>query len=221
MMSGDDRYANSRQVAALAEVVKIEVGEVKLCADVVGAGIHLALEVVHFLQAIGRARVPLGKAGDADSEAARIRRPFMRANVFGRAALHTETRRERDRSWPCCAAGRRPRRGCSRWTIRHSGRGSQRSRRNCGRRTSSARRPSASSHAECAPPGHGCAHGLSPRRHRSPKQTTAAMPGAGRSWRTARSKPGRFLGEKLKAERRRARLENILNMHGDLEYPRH
>ena len=69
---GEDRHPDAGQLAALAEVVEVVVVEEELGADVVGAGVDLALEVVHLLEPVGRAGVPLGEAGDADAEAARV-----------------------------------------------------------------------------------------------------------------------------------------------------
>ena len=70
--AGDDRHADARQVAALAEVVEIVVVEEQLRADVVRSRVHLGLEVVHFQEAVGRSRVTLGEAGDTYAEAARV-----------------------------------------------------------------------------------------------------------------------------------------------------
>ena len=70
--AGDDRHLDAGQVAALAEVVEVAIVEEELRADVVGAGVHLSLQVVHLLEPVRRGRVPLGEAGDADAEAARV-----------------------------------------------------------------------------------------------------------------------------------------------------
>ena len=53
--AGDDRHADARQLAPFAEVVEIGVAEEELGADVIGAGIDLALEVIHLLEPVGRA----------------------------------------------------------------------------------------------------------------------------------------------------------------------
>src|SRR5208283_1039081 len=70
--TGDDRYTDSGQLAALAEVVEVMVDEEELGADVVGSGVDLALEKVELVQAVRCARMSFGKTGDADSKAARI-----------------------------------------------------------------------------------------------------------------------------------------------------
>ena len=75
----DDRHADAGQLAALAEVVEIVVGEEELGADVIGAGVDLPLEVIQLLKPVGRAGVPLGKAGDADAETARVGQVRARA----------------------------------------------------------------------------------------------------------------------------------------------
>ena len=69
----DDRHVDAGPVAALAEVVEVVVLEEELGADVVGPGVHLALQVVELLEPVGSAGVSLGEARDADAEAARDR----------------------------------------------------------------------------------------------------------------------------------------------------
>ena len=46
--------------------------EKQLGADIVGTGINLDLEVIHFLQAVGRRRMPLRKARHANAKTARL-----------------------------------------------------------------------------------------------------------------------------------------------------
>ena len=111
------------QVAALAEVVEVAVVEEQLRADVVGAGVHLSLEVVHLLEAVRRAGVAFGEAGHADAEAARVAAVVVRPDeahqplgvaegVLGAVVVRAGR-----------AAGRRPGRGCSRSPKPRSGRG--------------------------------------------------------------------------------------------------
>ena len=70
MMPGDDRHPDAGQLAALAEIVEVGVAEEELGADVVGAGVNLALEIVDLLEPVGSAGMALGKPGDADPEPA-------------------------------------------------------------------------------------------------------------------------------------------------------
>ena len=81
MMPATIGTLNPGQLAALAEVVKVAIVEEKLRADVIGAGVDLALEVVHLLQSIGRRRMTFGKAGNADAEAARDPAIFSRPRM--------------------------------------------------------------------------------------------------------------------------------------------
>ena len=76
----DDGHADAGQLAALAEVVEIAVVEEELRTNVIRAGVHFPLEVVHLLEAIGRRGMAFREAGDADAEAARTWRGRARAD---------------------------------------------------------------------------------------------------------------------------------------------
>src|SRR5262245_51586723 len=66
--AGHDGHLDPGQLAPLAEVVEVAVLEEQLRADVISPGVHLCLEVIHLLEPIRAARVPLREAGDADAE---------------------------------------------------------------------------------------------------------------------------------------------------------
>ena len=70
---GEDRHTDARQVATLLEVVEIAVVEEELGADIVGPGVDLPLEVVHFLEPVGGVGMAFGEPRDADTEPARVR----------------------------------------------------------------------------------------------------------------------------------------------------
>ena len=71
--AGDDGGADSCQRAAVAEVVEIVIIEEKLGADIVGTGLHLGFEVVHFEQAVGGGWVAFGKSRNADAKSSLVR----------------------------------------------------------------------------------------------------------------------------------------------------
>ena len=75
---GDDRHANPRQFAPVAEVVEVAVLKEKLRDDIVGPCVHLRLEILDLQQAVGRGGVAFGETGHADSEAAPV---GMRAGI--------------------------------------------------------------------------------------------------------------------------------------------
>ena len=61
------------QIAAFTKIIEIPVFEKELGANVIGAGIHLRLQVVHFQQTIGRGGMTLRKPSYADSETTGVR----------------------------------------------------------------------------------------------------------------------------------------------------
>ena len=65
---GDDRHPDPGQLAPLAEIVEVGVAEEELGADVVGAGVDLALEIVQLLEPVGGRGMALGKPRDPDAE---------------------------------------------------------------------------------------------------------------------------------------------------------
>ena len=65
---GDDRHPDAGQLAPLTEIVKVGVAEKELGADVVGAGVHLALEIVELVQAVGGRGMAFREPRDPDAE---------------------------------------------------------------------------------------------------------------------------------------------------------
>ena len=76
--AGDDGHLDASEFAALTEVIKIAIVEEKLSADIVGTLVDFGLEMIQFIETIGRAWVAFREAGDADAETTLI---GMRAGV--------------------------------------------------------------------------------------------------------------------------------------------
>ena len=68
--AGDDGDVDSGKSASISKVQKIVVIEKELCADVVGTGIHLRLEVIHFQKAIRCIGMSFGKSCHTDTKPA-------------------------------------------------------------------------------------------------------------------------------------------------------
>lgn len=73
--AGDNGNVDPGQPAPFAEIVEIAVVEKKLRADVIGAGIDFGLEVLNFLESIGRVGMTFGEPGHPD--------PHMGKMFFG------------------------------------------------------------------------------------------------------------------------------------------
>ena len=100
--AGDDGHRDSGEFTAFTEVVEVAVVEEELGYDGIGAGVHLALEVVDIGQAIESFRVTLGVPGDADTEAGeeftnkgnKFARVTKCAQRRGRTGRHIAAQRE-------------------------------------------------------------------------------------------------------------------------------
>ena len=64
---------DARQFASVAKIEKIAVVEEKLGHNIIGTGIDLLLEVIHFQEPVGRGWVAFGKPRDANAKSALIR----------------------------------------------------------------------------------------------------------------------------------------------------
>jgi len=63
-----DGNTDPRQIAAFSKIVEIPVFEKELGANVIGSGVHLGFEIVHFKQAIGCGGMSLWKSCDANTK---------------------------------------------------------------------------------------------------------------------------------------------------------
>lgn len=68
-----DGHVDAGEAAAVAVVVEVMVIKKKLRADVIGAGVDLALQVLHFNETVGRFGVALRVARDADAHSREMR----------------------------------------------------------------------------------------------------------------------------------------------------
>src|SRR5271157_2526001 len=79
--AGKDWHLDARKLTPLTKIVKIRVAEKELGTNVVGAGVNLALQMIHLQQTIRSAGMPLAKPGHADPDPARVGNTRLRADV--------------------------------------------------------------------------------------------------------------------------------------------